>query len=211
MLPTRRIVLSLAVLAASSVGAPRLHAQVIDRSNTAVTVGNGFSYIDNSIAVVFKQSASFFAGAGLYLANWYNSGPHTGTLYASLYSGTPMSGTLLASGSSGFVTPTGYFAGSFFDVFFPVIGVTAGQDYSLVFHAAVDAAGTVVTTYNSDFSQESGIIYSGVDYRNRYSLNFREYSDATVSTTATPEPASIALFATGLCALGLFARKRRQA
>jgi hypothetical protein len=209
---TRKFVLGFAVLATSAVASPRIWAQnVIDRSNVAVTPAQGFSFINSDwTGVTFRPTGANVSGAGVFLENYYNKGPNSGTLFASLMEGGP-NGTLLASGSSPFTTPSGSLVGSFFDVFFSApVSVTAGNDYTVVFHGLAEGA-RVVTTYNSDKAQESDLFYSndGVSYASYgakgYSLNFREYT----AVTATPEPASMVLMATGLFGIAAVVRRKR--
>jgi hypothetical protein len=208
---TRKFVLGFAVLATSAIAAPRIVAQnVIDRSNTAVTPTQGFAYINDRTAVTFRPTGANVSGAGVFLENWSNEGPNSGTLFASLMEGGP-NGTLLASGSSPFTTPSGKIVGSFFDVFFSApVSVTAGNDYTVVFNGR-SGSRSVVTTYNNDRSQGTDLFYSGdgvsyTSYGARGSSgNFREYT----AVTATPEPASMVLMATGLFGIAAVVRRKR--
>ena len=190
-----------------------VHAQILDQSNYA---NQGVLYYANVWSgQTFTPSANTSVGAGF---NFKAGGRATGgiatlELWSDIASNT--GATLLASGTSAY--SLGAYQQSMIDVFWSAVAVAPGAQYFLTVNAP-GTLGDLYTTWATPNTYAGGGVWyqnysGGVDtspYTNFYSgsgsLTFEEFSATPVTT---PEPASIALVATGLAGVFSVARRRR--
>jgi hypothetical protein len=148
----------------------------------------------------FQQDHTNIAGAGVLLGgNSIGSGTVTISIYGS-YGVTPTN--LIASGSVSVSAPS---AGQWADVFWSPASISLATTYYLVLDVSnnltVDALGAGNPYPNGN------ALYAGCANCWSQDLTFRTYYDNSV---ATPLPAALPLFATGLAGLAFLARRRRK-
>jgi PEP-CTERM motif len=204
----RRLLQSGAVLAILLLtGAARMEAQTLDQSNVGPSglFGSAFQWQGQT----FRPTANTVAGGGFNLSAQFTT---SGTLSIQLWDqlASNPGATMIASGSTAFSIAGGTEA--MFDVFWSAVTVNPGQEYFL----AVNAGTSDINTTFSLNTYASGQGYYNFDLTDprspytccgpTYDLGFEEYSSNAV---AAPEPASIALLATGLFGIAGVARRKR--
>lgn len=192
-----------------AIAAP-MSAQVVDQSNYGAS--GYFGSAQNWQGQTFRPAAGTSAGAGFQVIN--TAGDVSGTVNIQLWSAlasTP-GATLLASGSSAYSILSGQTA--MLDAFWGAVAVTPGAQYFIAFNAN---NGSLVSLFTGDAyaGGQAQYNYSATDPTQSYTccgggydLGFEEFS--TSGVVATPEPASLALVATGLLGIGGVVRRRRQ-
>jgi hypothetical protein len=177
---------------------------VIDQSNPNSGLGVIAAFYQTDLAQSFTAGASNTAGAGILLdpINFGGSAT-TSTINIQLWTALPITlgATELASGSV--IGSLGTYA----DVFWSPVTTTVGTQYYLLFYSteqyfAIDGS---VNNY------PGGNVFANGGYSNFTSFDyaFRTYTDTSFSS-ATPLPAALPLFASGLGALGLLGWRRKR-
>ena len=214
-----RLALALPALALLAAIAAPARAQTIDQSQP--NVGSryaGWQFSSIWQGQTFTPTANTVAGAGFFLRGWGDNVSTTGNLTVQLWSARPdLGGTFLSGGTSPFTVSGSYAGGGWFDVFWAPVSVTPNSSYALVLQTS-NADYNVITGYdNGNYnSYTGGDTFYQMEFAavtdpyssNAADLAFREYS---VGTSTVPEPASVALVAAGLIAMGGVARRKRMA
>lgn len=191
----RRSYKSLLAGALFLLASPFVSAQVIDQNaSTNNSYMAGFSQSD--LAQSFQQAASTIAGAGIFLEP---SAGTSGVVTISLWDNLPnASGNMLASASA-----VGT-AGSWLDVFWSAVNVTADTTYYLVFTSSQDSLG-IAGDDNNGYTRGQTYANSGFGSFPGYDYTFRTYAVAA----PVPEPEVYAMMGIGLGLLGWVGRRRK--
>lgn len=188
-------------LFASLVVAAAVQAAPVIDQNSPTYNAHMAGFAQTNLAQSFKQTASDISGAGILLRAGVGSSDN---VTISLYDKLPTDGgQLLASGSA-----IGT-AGSWVDVFWADVAISANTTYFLVFsgNSTLGISGNTANPYSD------GQVYANQGYQSfpGFDYTFRTYSDDGADNGHVPEPASLALVSGALMGAGFAARKRKQA
>jgi PEP-CTERM motif len=177
-------------------GGPVQAQIVVDQSQTSTT-GLMAAFNQADLAQSFQPSYPNITGASVLLASLPASSDVTIFLYDEL---PTLGGNLLASGAVLGVAPNAYAT-----VSFGLIPVVPNRTYYLVFQGANLASGLAGDTTNP---YPRGQVYANTGFLpyNDFDYTFQTFSD---SSSAVPEPGSVALFGGGLLGLRAFSGRRR--
>jgi hypothetical protein len=180
---------------------PVMAVTVIDQNQSLAS--GGFTYlVDFATAEQsFQQTANNIAGAGIFLANGFGTGSQSITI--ALYDDLPSAGgTLITSG-----TGLGTSNGSWVDVFWTPVAITAGTTEYLVISSSTNS--NYVVAYGEGNPYPTGVAtFQGGILNSTYDLTFRTYSDTTFNG-AVPEPATWAMMILGFTGVGFMAVRRK--
>jgi hypothetical protein len=204
-----RISPSTVLLIAALAAAPLSAQEVVDQNQPVVT--SGYNSLDHHVGQTFVQSGANISGVGIFIKSIVQN-PASGTVQFTLYDAIPTPLTtpgVLASGSYLLSLPT--LGSGWVDFHFAPYSLTPGTSLFLMVTGspggfqttdAYDAAGNAYTP-----GQAYTLIGATYTPLLQYDLTFRTYTTLAEPIT-TPEPASLAMFATGLIGIAGVARRR---
>lgn len=173
---------------------------IIDQNQT-----NGTAYMaafnQTNLAQSFKQTNTNISGAGILLQNGVGT---IDNVTIELWSALPnQTGSQMLTSASGLAT-----SGSWFDVYWDKVNITAGQTYYLVFTSQNNSLGIAGDASNP---YADGEVFANAGYSSfsNFDYTFRTYYDDN-QQTPVPEPSTFLLLGAGLAGIGYIRRRTRK-